>query len=107
MVTGGDDTRGMERDRWVWTSITEEEMSSARVGRVAAVSAGNHRKKIISSIEARLRRLQTDHIDLYYVHARDLLTGVEELMRALGDQMRLGKALYPAVSDWAGGRRSL
>src|SRR6202165_4713857 len=64
-------------------------------------SAGNHRKKIVASIEASLRRLHTDHIDLYWVHARDLLTSVEELMRALDDQVRLGKVLYPAVSDWA------
>src|SRR3984893_17092050 len=64
-------------------------------------SAGNHRKKMVASIEASLRRLQTDHIDLYWVHARELLTGVEELMRALDDQVRLGKILYPAVSDWA------
>jgi aryl-alcohol dehydrogenase-like predicted oxidoreductase len=64
-------------------------------------SAGNHRKKIVAAIEASLRRLQTDHIDLYWVHARDLLTGTEELMRALDDQVRLGKILYPAVSDWA------
>jgi aryl-alcohol dehydrogenase-like predicted oxidoreductase len=64
-------------------------------------SAGNHRKKIVTSIEASLRRLQTDHIDLYWVHARDVLTSVEELMRALDDQVRLGKVLYPAVSDWA------
>src|ERR1700682_6201418 len=63
-------------------------------------SAGNHRKKIVTSIEASLRRLQTDHIDLYWVHARDVLTSVEELMRALDDQVRLGKVLYPAVSDW-------
>src|SRR6202521_2595367 len=67
-------------------------------------SAGNHRKKIVTSIEASLRRLQTDHIDLYWVHARDLLTPVEELMRALDDQVRLGKILYPAVSDWAAWR---
>src|SRR6202048_2019233 len=64
-------------------------------------SAGNHRKKIVSSIDASLRRLQTDRIDLYWVHARDVLTSVEELMRALDDQVRLGKILYPAVSDWA------
>jgi aryl-alcohol dehydrogenase-like predicted oxidoreductase len=63
-------------------------------------SAGNHRKKIVASIEASLRRLQTDHIDLYWVHARDVLTPVEELMRVLDDQVRLGKILYPAVSDW-------
>jgi aryl-alcohol dehydrogenase-like predicted oxidoreductase len=64
-------------------------------------SAGNHRKKVVTSIEASLRRLQTDHIDIYWVHARDVLTSVEELMRALDDQVRLGKILYPAVSDWA------
>jgi aryl-alcohol dehydrogenase-like predicted oxidoreductase len=64
-------------------------------------SAGNHRKKIVASIEASLRRLQTDHIDLYWVHARDLLTPIEELMRVLDDQVRLGKILYPAVSDWS------
>src|SRR5258708_902643 len=63
-------------------------------------SAGNHRKKIVSSLEASLRRLQTDHIDLYWVHNRDVLTAVEELMRALDDQVRLGKVLYPPVSDW-------
>src|SRR6202022_3159686 len=44
-------------------------------------SAGNHRKKIVSSIEASLRRLQTDHIDLYWVHARDVLTPAGEFMR--------------------------
>ena len=52
-----------------------------------------------AGFDASLRRLQTDHIDLYWVHARDLLTSVEELMRALDDQVRLGKILYPAVSD--------
>src|SRR3984893_11793991 len=64
-------------------------------------SAGNHRKNMVASLEGSLRRLQTDHIDLYWVHARDILTGVEELMRALDDQVRLGKVLYPPVSDWA------
>src|ERR1700682_5294078 len=48
-------------------------------------SAGNHRKKIVTSIEASLRRLQTDKINLYWVHARHSLTGVDELMRALDD----------------------
>src|SRR3979409_1781365 len=62
-------------------------------------SAGNHRKKIDNAHEASLRRLQTDHIDLYWVHARDVLTGVEELMRALDDQVRLGSTLYPASAD--------
>src|ERR1700730_8547800 len=64
-------------------------------------SAGNHRKKLVTSIDASLRRLQTDRIDLYWGQALDLLTSGEELMRALDDQVRLGKILYPAVSDWA------
>src|SRR3979409_2008332 len=64
-------------------------------------SAGNHRKKIVTSIEASLRRLQTDHLTQSWEPALDPLTGVEELMRALDDQVRLGKILYPAVSDWA------
>src|SRR3979411_69757 len=84
------------RDRFVLATKFTNQTDSADPN-----SAGNHRKKIVTSIEASLRRLQTDHIDVYWVHARDLLTGVEELMRALDDQVRLGKILYPAVSDWA------
>src|ERR1700681_4586740 len=60
-------------------------------------SARHQRKKIVTCTAASLRRLQTDRIDVYWVHARDLLTPVEELMRALVDQVRLGKILYPAV----------
>jgi aryl-alcohol dehydrogenase-like predicted oxidoreductase len=61
---------------------------------------GSHRRHLVESLEASLRRLQTDHIDLYWVHFRDELTPVEETMRALDDQVRLGKVLYVAVSDW-------
>lgn len=63
-------------------------------------AAGNHRKNLVSSLEASLRRLRTDRIDLYWVHARDTLTPVEEVMRALDDQVRGGKVLYVGVSDW-------
>src|SRR3979409_913474 len=44
-------------------------------------SAGNHRKKIVTSIEASLRRLQTGHIDLHWGHARDVLTWVGQISR--------------------------
>src|SRR4030088_2228481 len=54
-------------------------------------SAGNHRKKIAPEIKASLPRLQADHSDLYWAHARDLLPSVEELMRALDVQVRFGK----------------
>jgi aryl-alcohol dehydrogenase-like predicted oxidoreductase len=63
-------------------------------------SAGNHRKNLVQSVEASLRRLRTDRIDLLWVHARDTLTPVPEVMRALDDLVRVGKVLYVGVSDW-------
>ncbi|MEU8674469.1 aldo/keto reductase [Streptomyces sp. NPDC048560] len=63
-------------------------------------SAGNHRKNLVRSLEASLRRLGTDHLDVLWVHARDTLTPVPEVMRALDDQVRAGKVLYVGVSDW-------
>ncbi|MEW2064759.1 MULTISPECIES: aldo/keto reductase [unclassified Streptomyces] len=63
-------------------------------------SSGNHRKNLVRSLEASLRRLGTDHLDVLWVHARDTLTPVPEVMRALDDQVRAGKVLYVGVSDW-------
>jgi aryl-alcohol dehydrogenase-like predicted oxidoreductase len=60
---------------------------------------GNHRKSMVQSLEASLRRLNTDYIDLYWVHAWDRLTPVEEMMRALDDMVRAGKVLYVGISD--------
>ncbi|MFD7506320.1 aldo/keto reductase [Streptomyces sp. NPDC059850] len=63
-------------------------------------SAGNHRKNLVDSLETSLRRLQTDRIDLLWLHARDAFTPVEEVMRALDDQVRAGKILYVGASNW-------
>ncbi|MFF7145856.1 aldo/keto reductase [Streptomyces nodosus] len=63
-------------------------------------SAGNHRKNLVESLDASLRRLGTDYLDVLWVHARDTLTPVPEVMRALDDQVRAGKVLYVGVSDW-------
>ncbi len=60
---------------------------------------GNHRKNLVHSLDASLKRLKTDYIDLYWLHAWDFLTPVEEVMRALDDQVRSGKILYVGVSD--------
>jgi aryl-alcohol dehydrogenase-like predicted oxidoreductase len=62
-------------------------------------ACGNHRKNLHQSLEASLRRLKTDYIDLYWLHAWDGLTPVEETMRALDDAVRAGKVLYVGVSD--------
>jgi aryl-alcohol dehydrogenase-like predicted oxidoreductase len=62
-------------------------------------AAGNHRKSMMQALEASLKRLQTDYIDLYWVHIWDGITPVEEVMRALDDMVRQGKVLYVGISD--------
>lgn len=62
-------------------------------------AGGNHRKSLVQSLEASLRRLDTDCVDLLWVHAHDAMTPVEETMRALDDVVRAGKALYVGISD--------
>jgi len=61
--------------------------------------SGNHRKNMVQALEASLKRLKTDYLDLYWVHAWDFMTPVEEVMRALDDMVRAGKVLYVGVSD--------
>jgi len=62
-------------------------------------TAGNARKNLVRSVEASLERLQTDYIDLLWVHAWDPSTPFEETMRGLDDLVRAGKVLYIGVSD--------
>jgi aryl-alcohol dehydrogenase-like predicted oxidoreductase len=62
-------------------------------------AAGNHRKSMVQAVEASLKRLQTDYIDLYWVHIWDQITPVEEVMRGLDDLVRQGKVLYVGISD--------
>ncbi|WP_018756865.1 aldo/keto reductase [Paenibacillus terrigena] len=60
---------------------------------------GNHRKSLVQSLDASLKRLKTEYIDLYWLHTWDFLTPVEEIMRALDDQVRAGKILYVGISN--------
>ena len=62
-------------------------------------AAGNHRKNMAQALDASLRRLKTDYIDLYWLHIWDFLTPVEEVMRAFDDAVRSGKVLYAGISD--------
>jgi aryl-alcohol dehydrogenase-like predicted oxidoreductase len=62
-------------------------------------AAGNHRKSMVQALEASLKRLKTDYIDLYWVHIWDQITPVEEVMRGLDDLVRQGKVLYVGISD--------
>jgi len=61
--------------------------------------AGNSRKNMMRSVEASLKRLNTDHIDLFYVHAWDHLTPIEEVMRGLDNLVSQGKINYIGFSD--------
>ena len=62
-------------------------------------ASGNHRKNMVQAVEASLKRLKTDYIDLYWMHIWDQLTPAEETMRALDDLVCQGKILYVGVSD--------
>jgi aryl-alcohol dehydrogenase-like predicted oxidoreductase len=62
-------------------------------------AAGNHRKSMVQAVEASLKRLNTDYIDLYWVHIWDQITPVEEVMRGLDDLVRQGKVLCVGISD--------
>ena len=85
---------GDERDRYV---IATKYTLAMRNGDPNA--CGNGRKNLMRAVENSLRRLQTDYIDLLWVHAWDFVTPVEEIMRGLDDLVRSGKVLYVGVSD--------
>ena len=62
-------------------------------------AGGNHRKNMVQSVEQSLKRLKTDHLDLFWLHMWDYSTPVDELMRAFDDLVRQGKVVYLAISD--------
>ncbi len=64
-----------------------------------ANSGGNARKTMMEAVTESLRRLRTDYIDLYWVHAWDGRTPIDEVMRGLDDLVRQGKVLYVGISD--------
>lgn len=62
-------------------------------------AGGNGRKNMHRALEGSLRRLKTDYLDLYYLHAWDQVTPVEEVLQSMGDLVRAGKIRYFALSD--------
>jgi aryl-alcohol dehydrogenase-like predicted oxidoreductase len=83
-----------ERERWV---LSTKYTLSLRPD--DPNGGGAHRKSLVQSLEASLRRLGTDYLDLYWVHIWDAFTPVEEVVRALDDAVRAGKVLYVGISD--------
>ena len=62
-------------------------------------ASGNNRKNMMRSVEESLKRLQTDFIDLLYLHIWDDLTPIDEVLRGMDDLVRQGKVNYIAISD--------
>jgi aryl-alcohol dehydrogenase-like predicted oxidoreductase len=62
--------------------------------------SGNSRKSMVASVEASLKRLKTDRIDLYWAHVSDGVTPLEEIARGFDDLVRAGKILYAGLSDF-------
>ena len=62
-------------------------------------ASGNSRKNMMRSVELSLKRLKTDYIDLFYLHAWDSLTPIDEVMRGLDDLVTQGKVNYIGISD--------
>lgn len=86
---------GGERDRIVLASKAYFPMGPD------ANARGSSRYHLVRSVEASLRRLATDRIDLYYLHRFDDVTDLGETLRAVDDLVRAGKILYPACSNFA------
>ena len=84
-----------ERDEIVLTSKVNGSMGADVNQR------GLSRRHIVQAVEASLKRLGTDRLDLYFVHSYDADTPIDETLGALDDLVRQGKVLYPAVSNWA------
>jgi aryl-alcohol dehydrogenase-like predicted oxidoreductase len=86
----------VERDRERFVVATKYTLT----GRADDPNAGgNHRKNLVQTLEASLRRLRTDYVDLLWLHMWDGMTPVEEVVRGLDDVVSSGKALYVGISD--------
>ena len=101
MYTGGESERivgrlvAPDRERFVVAT----KYANAVPGRGDPNAAGVHRKSLTQSLDASLKRLGLDYIDLYMVHWWDFTTPVEEVQRALDDAVRAGKILHIGLSD--------
>jgi aryl-alcohol dehydrogenase-like predicted oxidoreductase len=82
-----------DRDHWVVAT----KYSSSFEGDPS--KAGNSRKHMVEAVEASLKRLGTDHIDVYFLHVWDGMTPIDEVMQGLDDLVRQGKVVYVGLSN--------
>ncbi len=92
---------GVERESVVLATKVRGAMSEAAFSGEGDVNnVGLSRQHIMAACDASLRRLGTDYIDLYQVHAWDPSTPIEETLRTLNDLVRMGKVRYIGCSNW-------
>lgn len=87
------------RDQMVIATKYTSVFRAGRTDEIMANYGGNSTKSLHVSVEASLKKLQTDYIDLLYVHWWDYATSIPELMQALNQLVLAGKVLYLGVSD--------
>jgi len=80
--------------------VIASKFSRGATANPALAMLGANRKAMVQSVEESLRRLGTDHIDLYFVHMDDFVTPVEEIARGLDDLTRAGKIVYGGLSNF-------
>ncbi len=92
---------GINRSQVIVATKVRSPMSEASAAGTGDVNnVGLTRQHIFTAVDDSLRRLGTDYIDLYQVHGWDILTPIEETMRALNDLVRMGKVRYIGCSNW-------
>jgi len=87
---------GASRDQVVLST----KFSFGAEGQPGLLTSGNNRKNMIRSVEASLKRLKTDRLDIYWAHLSDGQTPIEEIVRGFDDLVRDGKVLYPGLSNF-------
>ncbi|MDQ7025744.1 MAG: aldo/keto reductase [Anaerolineae bacterium] len=85
-----------ERDELVITSKVASPVDGGSINK-----RGYSRRHVMRQVEKSLKRLNTDRIDIYFLHHYDPTVPIEEAVRALDDLVTQGKILYPAVSNWS------
>ncbi|WP_374441715.1 aldo/keto reductase [Stella sp.] len=88
--------------RWLKGRRSQFVLATKCAGQMGAKpwDQGTSRKHVLDAIEGSLRRLGTDHVDLYQLHSYDPATPVDEVLAALDQIVRDGKARYVGVSNW-------
>lgn len=95
----GEFINGQRSNYIVATKFSRGQSASLSTGNI-----GNHRKALREAVEASLRRLNTDYIDIYLAHFDDRQTPVDEIIRGLEDLVQSGKILYTGLSNFSAWR---